>query len=145
MPQGWGRGRSTSSATSAATPTTSPRPGTGSVWSASGIWAPMTPRGPDSCWLAHDAGGGPYYGAPLHDEHGPVPAPGYVTDVFTDAAVDFIEEESQRTEPFYLSLHYTAPHSPWAGQHPDDLTGLYADCPFDSVPQEETHPWVPLV
>src|SRR5699024_2939488 len=66
-------------------------------------------------------------------------------DVFTDAAVRFIEEESQRTEPFYLSLHYTAPHSPWAGQHPDDLTGLYADCPFDSMPQEETHPWVPMV
>ncbi|HLR28619.1 MAG TPA: sulfatase-like hydrolase/transferase [Ruania sp.] len=104
-----------------------------------------TPRPGFVRWLAHDAGGGPYYGAPLHDEHGPVPAPGYVTDVFTDAAVDFIEEESQRTEPFYLSLHYTAPHSPWAGQHPDDLTGLYADCPFDSVPQEETHPWVPLV
>ena len=23
-------------------------------------------------WLAHDGGGGPYYGAPLHDEDGPV-------------------------------------------------------------------------
>ncbi len=96
-------------------------------------------------WLAHDAGGGPYYGAPLHDEHGPVPAPGYVTDVFTEAAQRFIVDEADRDEPFHLSVHYTAPHSPWAGAHPSAWTDLYSDCAFDSVPQEPLHPWVPLV
>ena len=34
-------------------------------------------------WLAHGGGGGPYYGAPLYDENGPVEAPGYVTDLFS--------------------------------------------------------------
>ncbi|MPV38146.1 sulfatase family protein [Georgenia subflava] len=96
-------------------------------------------------WLAHAGGGGPYHGAPLHDEHGPVDAPGYVTDVLTDAARQFVAAEADRPEPFYLSLHYTAPHSPWKGHHPAEYTDLYADCAFDSVPQEPTHPWVPLV
>ena len=96
-------------------------------------------------WLAHDGGGGPYYGAPLHDEDGPVEAPGYVTEVFTDAAQAFIAGESDRPEPFYLSVHYTAPHSPWAGSHPQEFTDLYADCAFESVPTEPRHPWVPLV
>ncbi len=43
-------------------------------------------------------------------------ADGYLTDVFTERAVDFITRP--RSKPFYLSLHYTAPHSPWEG--PDD-------------------------
>ena len=43
-------------------------------------------------------------------------AEGYLTDVFTDRAVDFVMR--RRSKPFYLSLHYTAPHSPWEG--PDD-------------------------
>lgn len=96
-------------------------------------------------WLAHDAGGGPYYGAPLHDEHGGVDAPGYVTDVFTEAAQQFIVDEAQRSEPIHLSVHYTAPHSPWANSHPVEHTDLYAGWPFDSVPQGPAHPWVPLV
>jgi arylsulfatase A-like enzyme len=41
---------------------------------------------------------------------------GYLTDVFSDRAVEFVTR--QRSKPFYLSLHYTAPHSPWEG--PDD-------------------------
>ena len=40
-------------------------------------------------------------------------AEGYLTDVFTDRAVDFVMR--RRSKPFYLSLHYTAPHSPWEG------------------------------
>jgi arylsulfatase A-like enzyme len=36
---------------------------------------------------------------------------GYLTDVLTDKAVEFIER--QQSSPFFLSLHYTAPHWPW--------------------------------
>ncbi|MBM4047954.1 MAG: sulfatase, partial [Planctomycetes bacterium] len=42
--------------------------------------------------------------------------------------------------PFYLSVHYTAPHSPWTG-HPKDIVDSYNDCPFTSCPQEPMHPW----
>jgi arylsulfatase A-like enzyme len=36
---------------------------------------------------------------------------GYLTDLISDAAVDFIRRRGK--EPFLLSVHYTAPHWPW--------------------------------
>jgi arylsulfatase A-like enzyme len=42
---------------------------------------------------------------------------GYMTDLLTERAAEFIKR--RRTKPFYLSLHYTAPHWPWEG--PRDL------------------------
>ena len=39
------------------------------------------------------------------------PKAGYLTHALTDRACDFIER--RRGQPFYLSLHYTAPHWPW--------------------------------
>jgi arylsulfatase A-like enzyme len=36
---------------------------------------------------------------------------GYLTDLFTDRAVNYVRR--RRSSPFYLSLHYTAPHWPW--------------------------------
>ncbi len=43
----------------------------------------------------------------------PVERVGYMTDVLTDRAVDYLKRPHQK--PFYLSLHYTAPHWPWEG------------------------------
>ena len=37
--------------------------------------------------------------------------PGYLTDLLSDRAVDFVRRHKGR--PFLLSLHYTAPHWPW--------------------------------
>ncbi|MFQ4168314.1 sulfatase [Scytonema millei] len=57
-------------------------------------------------------------GAPdLWEAEVPIEEIGYVTDLFTDRAIDFIKK--RRDRPFYLSLHHTAPHWPWQG--PDDL------------------------
>jgi arylsulfatase A-like enzyme len=40
--------------------------------------------------------------------------PGYLTDLFSRRAVDFIDRMAQENaRPFFLSLHYTAPHWPW--------------------------------
>ncbi len=41
---------------------------------------------------------------------------GYLTDLITDRAIDFVQRMAggaQTDEPFFLSLHYTAPHWPW--------------------------------
>ena len=38
---------------------------------------------------------------------------GYVTDLISDRAVDFISRQRGARAPFLLSLHYTAPHWPW--------------------------------
>ncbi|MEW6358779.1 MAG: sulfatase-like hydrolase/transferase [Planctomycetota bacterium] len=91
-------------------------------------------------WLCHQGGGGPYNNAPLVRDGQLVDEPGYVTDVFTDEAVMLIEKYADAKIPFYLSVHYTAPHSPWTG-HPQDIVDSYDDCPFASCPQEPVHPW----
>lgn len=46
---------------------------------------------------------------PCHDE-------GYLTDLFSQRAVDFVRrkaDDARAGKPFLLSLHYTAPHWPW--------------------------------
>ncbi|MEM6692196.1 MAG: arylsulfatase, partial [Planctomycetota bacterium] len=48
-----------------------------------------------------------------HNEE-PVKARGYVTDLFTDAAIDFIDNARQdSSQPFLCMLMYNAPHSPF--------------------------------
>lgn len=93
-------------------------------------------------WLAHQGGGGPYYGAPIVRDGRLDVEPGYLTDALSADAVDFIDNEADRTEPFWLSLHYTAPHSPWKGNHPQEIVDLYNDCAFSTCPQEPEHPWL---
>jgi arylsulfatase A-like enzyme len=39
--------------------------------------------------------------------------PGYLTDLITDRAVQWLDEAAGARQPFFLSLHYTAPHWPW--------------------------------
>jgi arylsulfatase A-like enzyme len=55
-------------------------------------------------------------GADLWQNLTPIERVGYLTDLLTDKAVEFITR--RRTKPFFLSLQYTAPHSPWEG--PED-------------------------
>ena len=47
----------------------------------------------------------------LYENLKPVERHGYLTDLLTERAVNYIRR--RRTSPFYLSLHYTAPHWPW--------------------------------
>ncbi|MCK9511376.1 MAG: sulfatase-like hydrolase/transferase [Pigmentiphaga sp.] len=46
----------------------------------------------------------------LNDER--VQRKGYITDLLSQEAVDFINNESGE-RPFFISLHYSAPHWPW--------------------------------
>ncbi len=91
-----------------------------------------------SYWYVHQRGGGPYYNAPMVRDGKLIDEPGYVTTAITDEALRFLDVME---EPFYLSVHYTAPHSPWIGQHPQEIVDSYDDCPFKSCPQEAKHPW----
>lgn len=58
----------------------------------------------------------------------PASAEGYATDIFTERAVDFITRK--RKHPFFLSLHYNAPHWPWQTRE-DKAAGRYADFNYD--------------
>lgn len=53
----------------------------------------------------------------LFENEVPVERVGYVTDLLSEKAVEYIKRPRKR--PFYLSLHYTSPHWPWEG--PDDI------------------------
>ena len=69
------------------------------------------------------AGAGDYFlhktglGQPdLYENLTPVERNGYLTDLLTERAVDYVKK--RRSAPFFLSLNYTAPHWPW--QAPKD-------------------------
>jgi choline-sulfatase len=93
-----------------------------------------------SHWYVHEKGGGPYNDALMVRNGELITEPGYVTNAITNDALAFMERQAGAENPFYLSVHYTAPHSPWTG-HPQDIVDSYDDCLFDSCPQEEIHPW----
>jgi len=90
-------------------------------------------------WFVHPQQGIHYYNDAIMFRNGePVQTEGYLTDVMTTDALEFITANADR--PFYLSLHYTAPHAPW-DCHPPELVDSYEDCPFETCPQEPRHRW----
>lgn len=95
-----------------------------------------------SHWYVHERGGGPYYNAPMIRNGQPERDSRYLSDRITDDALAFIDTHANAEDPFYLGVHYTAPHSPWVDNHPPEIVALYDDCSFDSCPQEPKHPWV---
>ncbi|MDQ1256696.1 MAG: choline-sulfatase, partial [Candidatus Hydrogenedentes bacterium] len=100
-----------------------------------------TPQKGYTHWYTHQRGGGPYYNAPMYRNGEAIDEPGYVTDVITDDALVFLDEAARGPAPFYASVHYTAPHSPWIDNHPKEVVDSYADCPFESCPNLPAHPW----
>ena len=92
-------------------------------------------------WNAHARGGGNYYRA-LMFENGQLYEPsGYVTDIITDHALEFLDNQLESDAPFSLNVHYTAPHAPWDREHhPAEIFDAhYENTAFDSVPEEDIH------
>lgn len=84
--------------------------------------------------------GGTDYNLGLFFKDGkPIVKEGYVTDLITNEAIRFLENQSPK-EPFFLSVNYNAPHDPWIREdQPEELVAVYADCPFESYPDEPLH------
>lgn len=93
-------------------------------------------------WEVHARGGGPYFGAPMIKDGVEYKEARYVTDVITDNALEFLRRTPD-DRPFYLGVHYTAPHSPWdRAEHPAEFFDPYYEtCSFESVPNAPSHPW----
>lgn len=93
-------------------------------------------------WYCHSFGGGEYYNAPMIRDGEIRREKRYITDAITDEGIDFIESAQSQRRPFYLSVHYTAPHAPWNREnHPRSSFDSYYHGDFGSVPDEDIHPW----
>ena len=78
-------------------------------------------------------GQGAYYNPDLIEMGESKKITGYVTDIITDNALDFIENRRDETKPFMMMLHHKAPHRNWQPA-PRHLT-MYDDTQF---PEPET-------
>ena len=67
---------------------------------------------------AHYFDHGPKSRTPLYEQEVPIEKNGYMTNLLGDRAVQTIEGFAKTKQPFFLSLHFNAPHYPWLG--PDD-------------------------
>jgi arylsulfatase A-like enzyme len=63
-------------------------------------------------YFSHCSGKGDHDLYVGHEEHHEI---GYLTDLLSAKAVDYVQRKAANAEqaPFFLSLHYTAPHWPW--------------------------------
>lgn len=95
-----------------------------------------------SRWYSLGRGGCCYYHADVTENGGIKVEHGrYVTELITDRALQWMDELAKEPNPFYLSVHYTAPHSPWAAdEHPAKWIDYYRDCAFESIPDIPDHP-----
>ena len=116
----------------------------GYVCGLSGKWHLGDSRRPQkgfSYWVVHQTGGSSYHNAPMLRDGVLYSEPRYLTDAITDGALEFLEARRGADQPFYLGVHYTAPHSPWVAEHPEDIVASYDACPFASCPDVPYHPW----
>ena len=100
----------------------------------------LNPQKSFSSWYVTPRGGGTYLDGEMIRDGKFIRVPGYLTDAITDGAIEFLNHQATSPSPFYLSVHYTAPHSPWIDQHPPEIVKSYDDCPFYSCPQERLLP-----
>jgi len=103
----------------------------------------INPQKGFSYWHLFPYGGGSYHNGYFIRDGEIVRDTRYLTDVITEGGLRFLDQQAETDTPFYLSVHYTAPHSPWnKGEHPEDLVDLYAECPFETCPEVPGgHPW----
>ncbi len=65
-------------------------------------------------YFTHKPGVGPHVQADLYEGETPVHEAGYYTDLLGARAGAWLAKQDRAT-PFFLSLHFTAPHWPWEG------------------------------
>jgi arylsulfatase A-like enzyme len=63
---------------------------------------------------------------------------GYLTDLMTQRACEYIDKQSAG-KPFFLTVGYLNPHTPYEG-HPQKYYDMYADTNFDSVGWQSAAP-----
>lgn len=94
-----------------------------------------------SDWFTIGRGGCSYYKADIVSEGNVRYEDRYVTDLIEEKAIEYIQKYIDMEEPFYLSVHFTAPHDPWGeNEHPKEFIEMYRDCEFTATPDLPVHP-----
>jgi len=86
-------------------------------------------------WLNYDKKDSSYFNPDLMRNGVPVSTKGYCSDVYTDAAINYIK--SVNGKPFFIYLSYNAPHTPL--QVPQKYYDMYKDVdPSEGLPEGTT-------
>ena len=105
----------------------------------------MTPQKGFEKWYTIGQGGCWYFRPDIVENGQREVKTGYVTDLITENALHNIDWFSAHPEkPFYLSVHYTAPHSPWGRmQQKPEVWKRYRHTTYDSTPKcPRLHPQI---
>lgn len=73
-------------------------------------------------------GQGQYYNPDFRTPEGTIRERGYVTEIITDKALEWLQEKRDRSKPFMLMLQHKAPHRAW-DPGPNQL-GMFEDITF---------------
>jgi arylsulfatase A-like enzyme len=119
----------------------------GYVCGLSGTWhlgANLTPQEGFTDWITMPTGHTTeFYNVDVIEDGKVRREPGYLTDLWTEHGVKFIERNRDR--PFFLYLPYNGPYG-LGGllQHParNRHAAYYADKPLWSFPRDAVHPWL---
>lgn len=120
----------------------------GYVCGLSGKWhlgANLTPQDGFSYWVTMPRGGtSSMYNDPIIHNGKVIKTPKYMTDLWTEHAVKFIEQNKRGEKPFFLYLAYNGPYClgrlllrPAKNRHAE----FYADKLLPSFPRDTVHPW----
>ena len=108
------------------------------------LGANATPQEGFTSWITMPQGHTEtFYGAEIIEGGRVRKEPGYVTDLWTERAVRFLEANRER--PFFLYLAYNGPYNLGASlRHPgrNRHAAEYADEPLLSFPRDGVHPWL---
>lgn len=83
-------------------------------------------------------GSSPYQNPIMNRDGKPVQEKGYLTDLMTGAACEFLDRQ-EANQPFFLTVSYLNPHTPYDG-HPQKYYDMYADTNFETTGWEPAAP-----
>lgn len=72
-------------------------------------------------YFTHKPPGGAKVNRDLHENDAPVERAGYYTYLLADEAEKYLAQPVRHDSPFFLSLHFTAPHWPWEGPNDESV------------------------
>jgi len=109
------------------------------------LGANLTPQDGFSYWITMPRGSTSNFYEDMIIENGEIKkTPKYMTDLWTDHAVNFIEKNKNSEKPFFLYLAYNGPYClgqsltrPARNRHAE----YYADKQLPSFPRDTIHPW----